>query len=107
MSGGVYEKLSEFDEYLNLQSQNEALAQENATLKSLLFNRKDSTVVAKLATNKPDLFPFTGYKMINKIYGNGLMKPNKLILLNTITWRLSKIKNISNQLLTDYLMCII
>ena len=52
MSGGVYEKLSEFDEYLNLQSQNEALAQENATLKSLLFNRKDSTVVAKLDSIK-------------------------------------------------------
>jgi hypothetical protein len=48
----------------------------------------------KLATNKPDLFPFTGYKIINKIYGNGLMKPNKLILLKTITCRLSNIINL-------------
>jgi rod shape-determining protein MreC len=52
MSGGVYEKLSEFDEYLNLKSQNEALAQENAALKSLLFNKRDSTVVAKLDSIK-------------------------------------------------------
>ena len=52
MSGGVYEQLSEFDEYLNLKSENEALAQENATLKNLLFNKKDSTVAAKLDSIK-------------------------------------------------------
>ena len=52
LSGGVYEQLSEFDEYLNLKSQNEALAQENATLKSLLFKTADSSVVPKLDSIK-------------------------------------------------------
>jgi rod shape-determining protein MreC len=52
LSGGVYEQLSELDEYLNLKSQNEALAQENATLKSLLFKRMDSSVVPKLDSIK-------------------------------------------------------
>ena len=52
LSGGVYEQLSEFDEYLNLKSQNEALAQENATLKSLLFKTADSSVAAKLDSIK-------------------------------------------------------
>ena len=52
LSGGVYEQLSEFDEYLNLKSQNEALAQENATLKSLLFNTADSSVAARLDSIK-------------------------------------------------------
>jgi rod shape-determining protein MreC len=52
LSGGVYEQLSEFDEYLNLKSQNEALAQENATLKSLLFKTADSSVVSKLDSIK-------------------------------------------------------
>ena len=52
LSGGVYEQLSELDEYLNLKSQNEALAQENATLKSLLFKTADSSVVPKLDSIK-------------------------------------------------------
>ena len=52
LSGGVYEQLSEFDEYLNLKSQNEALAQENATLKSLLFKTADSSVAARLDSIK-------------------------------------------------------
>lgn len=52
LSGGVYEQLSEFDEYLNLKSQNEALAQENATLKSMLFKTADSSVAARLDSIK-------------------------------------------------------
>jgi rod shape-determining protein MreC len=52
LSGGVYQQLSEFDEYLNLKSQNEVLAQENATLKSILFNKKDTTVARKLDSIK-------------------------------------------------------
>jgi len=52
LSGGVYEKINSVSEYLNLKTQNEALVLENAKLKSLLFNRKDTTVVAKLDSIK-------------------------------------------------------
>ncbi len=43
LSGGVYEKMNSVSEYLNLKTQNEALVQENSKLKSLLFNKKDTS----------------------------------------------------------------
>jgi rod shape-determining protein MreC len=52
LSGGVYEKLNQFNEYLNLKNQNDALAQENAVLKNLLFNKKDTTIIKKLDSLK-------------------------------------------------------
>lgn len=52
LSGGVYEKVNSVNEYLNLKTQNDALALENAQLKSLLFNRKDTTAVRKLDSLK-------------------------------------------------------
>jgi len=52
LSGGVYERINRVSEYLNLQTQNEILATENARLKSLLFNIKDSTMVPKIDSIK-------------------------------------------------------
>jgi rod shape-determining protein MreC len=52
LSGGVYEQLNEFNEYLNLRTQNEALAQENAYLKSVLFNKKDTAIAQKIDSIK-------------------------------------------------------
>lgn len=52
LSGGVYEKISNISEYFSLRSQNDALAQENAKLKSLLFNTKDSTSLPKIDSIK-------------------------------------------------------
>ncbi len=52
LSGGVYERINRVSEYLNLQTQNEILATENARLKSLLFNIKDSTLVPKIDSIK-------------------------------------------------------
>jgi rod shape-determining protein MreC len=52
LSGGVYDKLSQFNEYLNLKNQNDALAQENAVLKNLLFNKKDTSIIKKLDSLK-------------------------------------------------------
>ncbi len=52
ISGGVYEKINNVSEYLNLRTQNEALAQENAKLRSLLFNAKDTTAIAKIDSLK-------------------------------------------------------
>jgi rod shape-determining protein MreC len=52
LSGGVYEKVNNLNEYLNLKTQNDALALENAKLKSLLFNSEDTTAVPKLDSLK-------------------------------------------------------
>lgn len=48
LSGGVYERINNVSEYLNLRTQNDALAQENAKLRSLLFDKKDTASVPKL-----------------------------------------------------------
>lgn len=45
LSGGVYERISNVNEYLSLKGQNDELALENARLKALLFNAKDTTKV--------------------------------------------------------------
>ncbi|HTG66178.1 MAG TPA: rod shape-determining protein MreC [Flavobacterium sp.] len=52
LTGGVYEKINDISEYLNLKTENEALALENARLKSMLFNAKDTTAVKKLDSLK-------------------------------------------------------
>jgi rod shape-determining protein MreC len=45
LSGGVYEKMNNVEEYFNLKVQNDELAKENARLKGLLFNLKDTTKI--------------------------------------------------------------
>jgi rod shape-determining protein MreC len=52
LSGGVYEKINHVNEYLNLSSQNDALAQENAKLRSLLFAQKDTNALQKIDSLK-------------------------------------------------------
>jgi rod shape-determining protein MreC len=52
LSGGVYERVNNINEYLNLRTQNDALAMENAQLKSLLFNKKDTSQIPKLDSLK-------------------------------------------------------
>lgn len=47
LSGGVYEKINNVNEYLELKTQNDALAQENAKLRSIILNSKDSIKIAK------------------------------------------------------------
>ena len=42
LTGGVYSQLNSIKEYFHLKTQNEELANENARLKKLLFNRVDS-----------------------------------------------------------------
>jgi rod shape-determining protein MreC len=51
-TGGIYEKINNVDEYFNLRSQNEELAKENARLKSLLFNQKDTTKLPQIDSVK-------------------------------------------------------
>ena len=52
LTGGVYERINNVREYLNLRSHNELLANENAKLKSLLFNIKDTTIIPKIDSIK-------------------------------------------------------
>ena len=52
LSGGVYEKINSFEEYLHLKEQNDELARENANLKSLLFKTQDSTKIPNLDSLK-------------------------------------------------------
>lgn len=52
LSGGVYEKINNLNEYLNLKIENDALSLENAKLKSMLFNLKDSSDIKRLDSIK-------------------------------------------------------
>ncbi len=51
-TGGVYQMTSNVEGYFNLKVQNEELALENARLKGLLFNLKDSTKINDLDSIK-------------------------------------------------------
>jgi rod shape-determining protein MreC len=51
-TGGVYQMTSNVEGYFNLKVQNEELALENARLKGLLFNLKDSTKITNLDSIK-------------------------------------------------------
>ncbi|WP_298221271.1 rod shape-determining protein MreC [Flavobacterium sp.] len=52
LSGGVYEQVNSVSEYLSLKKQNDELALENARLKSIIFNTKDSVPQPKLDSLK-------------------------------------------------------
>jgi rod shape-determining protein MreC len=52
ISGGVYQQINDVGEYLNLRTENEALALENARLKSILFNTKDTSYLKRLDSIK-------------------------------------------------------
>ena len=47
LSGDVYQRINNVSEYFNLRTQNDALAQENAKLRSLLFGLKDTASLPK------------------------------------------------------------
>lgn len=51
-SGGVYERVNNISEYLNLRTQNDELAFENAKLRSIILNSKDTTSNTKLLNLK-------------------------------------------------------
>jgi rod shape-determining protein MreC len=52
LSGGVYERINSFEEYLRLKEQNEELVLENANLKSLLFKSQDTLKAPNLDSIK-------------------------------------------------------
>ncbi len=58
LSGGVYEQINSVNEYFSLRGKNEALAIENARLKAILYNQKDTVKFPEIDTIK-------GVKKIN------------------------------------------
>lgn len=79
-TGGVYEMTSNVEGYFNLKVQNEELAKENARLKGLLFNIKDSTKVPNLDSikgiNKTDI-------IISKVIKNSYSNQVNFLTLNS------------------------
>ncbi|MGV3698080.1 rod shape-determining protein MreC [Flavobacterium sp.] len=51
-TGGIYERINSIDEYFGLKEKNQELALENARLKSILFNRKDTTKLPQIDSIK-------------------------------------------------------
>lgn len=82
ISGGVYEKIHNVQEYLNLKTQNEQLATENAILKKLLYNAKDSTAIVVRDSLK-------GYRgmntIISKVIKNSYNVKENYLTLNSGT----------------------
>jgi rod shape-determining protein MreC len=69
ISGLAYEKQSEINEYFSLKQQNDKLAKENALLKRVLFNKKDSTTtLAKDSLKAYDKIDVIQSKVINNSY---------------------------------------
>jgi rod shape-determining protein MreC len=79
-TGGVYEMTSNVEGYFNLKVKNEELAKENARLKGLLFNIKDSTKV-------PNLDSIKGIKktdiIISKVIKNSYSNQVNFLTLNS------------------------
>jgi len=66
VTGSIYEKTSEVKSYFYLRKENEKLAKENAYLKKLLFNKKDSTsVLAKDSTKGYDKIDVIQAKIVD------------------------------------------
>lgn len=69
LSGGVYNRIHNFNEYLNLKSENEALAMENARLNAILFNTQDSLENTKVSLPSIDTtYQIVRAKVINNQY---------------------------------------
>ena len=80
ISGGVYEKIHNVKAYLNLKTQNEQLAQENAILKKLLYNAKDSTAIVV----KDSLKGYRGMNtIISKVIKNSYNVKENYLTLNS------------------------
>lgn len=80
LSGGVYEKINNVSEYLSLKTQNEALAIENARLKSLLFKTKDSSAIKRFQNLKVTL---PDDVVVSKVIRNSFNVHENFLTLNS------------------------
>jgi rod shape-determining protein MreC len=82
LTGTVYEEINEVKTYFSLKDQNDKLAQENAALRQLLFNKKDSvTTLAKDSVKGYDKLDVIQSKVINNSYNT----PENYLTINTGT----------------------
>ncbi|MFT6731819.1 MAG: hypothetical protein ACJA1H_003166 [Glaciecola sp.] len=58
----------------------------------------------KLVSKSPALFPLTGYKIINSMYGSGIINPKKFILLKITIWTANN--KINRKILTNRVLFI-
>lgn len=81
ISGNVYERLNNINEYLNLKHENEILTKENAWLKNIVFNRVDTTFIkSKLMSDSI----FNAYNVFqSKVIKNSFNKPNNFLTINS------------------------
>jgi rod shape-determining protein MreC len=79
VTGAVYSKINDVEEYLNLKEKNKDLASENALLKELLFNKRDTLLTSKTVFKK-DL---NNYKVfVAKVVNNSFNKRENYITIN-------------------------
>lgn len=79
VTGNVYKKMSEANEYLSLKEKNKELASENALLKELLFNKKDTLLTSKTVFRN-DLNNFN--VVVAKTVKNSFNKRENYITIN-------------------------
>uniref|UniRef100_UPI004047F2F0 rod shape-determining protein MreC n=1 Tax=Flavobacterium sp. TaxID=239 RepID=UPI004047F2F0 len=69
ITGSFYEKVNSAEEYLSLKEKNAILAEENARLKQLLFNKKDTLLNFKnISYNDAEFFSVTKAKVIKNTF---------------------------------------
>ncbi|MDD3005750.1 rod shape-determining protein MreC [Flavobacterium sp.] len=79
ITGTVYAKMNEANEYLSLKEKNKELASENALLKELLFNKKDTLLTSKTVFRN-DLNNFN--VVVAKAVKNSFNKRENYITIN-------------------------
>ena len=80
VTGTVYKKINDANEYLSLKEKNKELASENALLKELLFNKKDTLLTSKTVFRN-DL---NNYKVVvAKTVKNSFNKRENYITINS------------------------
>ena len=79
ISGSVYTKINDVNEYLSLKEKNKELASENALLKEMLFNRKDTLITSKTLFRN-DLNNFN--VVVGKVVKNSFNSRENYITIN-------------------------
>lgn len=68
LTGGVYQQVSNVNEYFGLRKENQELSHENARLKSILFNQKDSTLIPNVNSRNIEKAEIIVSKVIHNSY---------------------------------------
>lgn len=68
LSGAVYTQVNKIEDYFKLKQKNKALAQENAYLKKILFNKKDTLIAKKISITNDAKYDVILSKVIKNSY---------------------------------------